>query len=277
MNINDYLKRIKSENYCNVSLENLQKLQKNHLLNIPFENLDLMRNIKTKINIEKFYNKIINENRGGFCFELNMSFAWLLSQLGYENRIVAARVFSANPNYIPRWSHVAIIVKLNGIEYLVDAGLSSCFRCPVELIPEHVQTDLIGRLKISPADLKETANIENCFNLYRCSTSDQTEWTRMYQFQTGASKMTDFEEVIEWVQSPGCPRFFNRSICVIHGEDHVLILVGFRLTKVEYTDGVETNRLDTILNSKEEVYQNIRTLFNLSGFNEEFEPIDIPL
>ena len=97
----------------------------------------------------------------------------------------------------------------------------------------------------------------------------------MYQFLTDAKQMNDFEHALEWVQSPDFPRFYNRSISVIHCEDHVLMLVGYRLTKVEYKNGVETNRLDTILNSKEEVYKNLRTLFNLVKFEHEFEPTDI--
>jgi len=275
MNTNNYLKRLDCKNNEIVSLENLRSLQKQHLLTIPFENLSLMTKNKVEMNLEKIFNKIINEHRGGFCFELNQLFAWLLKALGYELKLVACRVFGVSTKtYTPWYSHIAIVVKLNEKEYLVDVGFSSACRFPIELVPDRIQKDLIGRIKINSANSDETG-MQNSFTLLRCEVADLNQWTPMYQFSMDAKQISDFEEMLEWVQSPACPRFFNRSICVIHFEKYLLMLVGYRLTKIEFNEGIEINRIDTELNNKEEVYQTIRTLFNLIKFNQKFEPIDI--
>ena len=275
MNKKSYLKRLDCENNEAISLENLQHLHKKHLLTIPFENLCLMTKTKVEMNIETIYNKIINEHRGGFCFELNQLFAWLLKTLGYEIKLVACRVFGiSTQTYTPWYSHIAIVVKLNNKEYLVDVGFSTAYRYPIELVTDRIQTDLIGRLKISTADSAETG-MQNSFTLLRCETTDPNQWTPMYQFSIDAKQISDFEEMLEWVQSPACPRFYNRSICVIHFEKHLLMLVGYRLTKIGFNDGIEIDRVDTELESKEEVYQNIRMQFNLVKFHQMFEPIDI--
>ena len=44
---------------------------------------------------------------------------------------------------------------------------------------------------------------------------------------------------------------------------------------MEFKNGIETSRIDTVLNNKTEVYQLIKTQFNLNYFEHEFEPIDI--
>lgn len=46
------------------------------------------------------YAKIIRRNRGGFCFEVNLLFGWLLRRLGLDARYIAARVYRGKtPSY----------------------------------------------------------------------------------------------------------------------------------------------------------------------------------
>lgn len=272
MNANDYLKRIRSEHLKEVSLDNLKQLQKNHLSIIPFENLNLMINRKVKMNIDEIYSKVVNAHRGGFCFELNQLFEWLLRQLGYETKLVGCRVFGVQTKvYSPWLSHVATLVKLNQIEYLVDVGFSSCNQYPIEFKLDQIQTDLIGRLKIVQAD---EPNTSDCFTLLRCTSANLDEWTPMYQFINQSRDINEFNEMLQWVQSPECPRFFNRSLTIIHSSHGFLMLVGYRLTRIEFQDGVEISRTDTQLESKQQVYDTLRTEFNLK-LDFEFEPIDL--
>ena len=45
------------------------------------------------LDVDACLSKLVEKNRGGFCFELNFSFAWLLRQLGYAVRLGRADVF----------------------------------------------------------------------------------------------------------------------------------------------------------------------------------------
>jgi len=54
----------------------------------------------------KSLEKIVDRNRGGFCYELNFSFRWLLSSLGYRTRLAVADVGCSQ--VIP--AHVIILV-----------------------------------------------------------------------------------------------------------------------------------------------------------------------
>ena len=68
--ITQYLNRIKLDD-ATPNLEDLTKLQENHLENIPFENLDVVVGRKIALGYQHLFNKIITKKRGGYCFELN--------------------------------------------------------------------------------------------------------------------------------------------------------------------------------------------------------------
>jgi len=76
MDAKQYLERINYVDSTNLTFEVLSKLQIMHLMNVPFENLDIHNN--TKIDLTNLFNKIVNRKRGGFCYELNGLFCDLL-------------------------------------------------------------------------------------------------------------------------------------------------------------------------------------------------------
>ena len=153
MNLNEYLKRINCENLKNtsVSLEKLRHLHSNHLLAIPWENFSLAQNDRVIMNLEKIYDKVIRRGRGGFCFELNQLFAWLLTQLGFELKLISCRNFlMLQQEYHPWSGHMAMLVCLNNGSqtYLCDVGHSSSPRYPLEFTANKIQQDAIGHYKI---------------------------------------------------------------------------------------------------------------------------------
>ena len=270
MNSNDYLKRINCETKRDVSLENLKYLQKQHLSTIPFENLNVTLRQKVTMNIESVYSKVINNNRGGFCFELNQLFAWLLKELGYQIKLVGCRVFQVvSKTYTPWLAHIAILVQLNQNEYLVDVGFSSCYQSPIEFISNKIQFDLTGKFKLNKTS-------ENFFTLLRNTTNslNEEDWAPIYEIDSKPRHINEFDEMLEWVQSPECPRFYNRSLSIKHIETGFLMLIGYRLTRIEFQNSVEIKRSDVLLETKQQVYETLRREFDLK-FDFEFEPIDL--
>ena len=78
MNPRDYLSRINIEAAEEPSYTFLEKLQHHHLANVPFENLDIIRGKKIILDEKLIYEKVVVRSRGGFCYELNGLFCWLL-------------------------------------------------------------------------------------------------------------------------------------------------------------------------------------------------------
>ena len=128
-----YLDRIKYSGGLEPSLDLLKKLQKNHLLNIPFENLDIHFKVSIKLNIDRIYEKIVQNNRGGFCYELNGLFYELLRSIGFKAKRISARVYNKDNTYSPEFDHFTIIVKIDNIDYLTDVGFGEFIFEPLEL------------------------------------------------------------------------------------------------------------------------------------------------
>jgi N-hydroxyarylamine O-acetyltransferase len=108
----------------------LETLQRAHVRNVPFENLAITgdpsgtgRDAGVTLGIEGLYRKIVERERGGFCYELNGLFGWLLEALGFETERIAARVLDEAGNASPPANHHANVVTLDG-RYLVDVGVA---------------------------------------------------------------------------------------------------------------------------------------------------------
>jgi len=57
------------------------------MMAVPFENLDIHRGVPIVLSVPAFYEKIVTKRRGGYCYELNGLFAWLLAERhGLEDR-----------------------------------------------------------------------------------------------------------------------------------------------------------------------------------------------
>ena len=82
--VKKYLKRIKMSYPLEATLENLHKLQLNHLKYIPYENLSILYGEPISLDGQDLYKKIIVNERGGFCFETNALYQWLLKAIGYQ-------------------------------------------------------------------------------------------------------------------------------------------------------------------------------------------------
>jgi len=132
MNIQSYLDRIKYDGNVNTSLEVLSKLQELHLMNVPFENLDIQN--KIKIDFDNLFGKIVIRKRGGFCYELNGLFYKLLKQIGFVAKMVSARVYNNNTKiFSPEFDHMTLIVSIKKDDYLVDVGFGEFAFQPIKI------------------------------------------------------------------------------------------------------------------------------------------------
>eukprot|EP01043_Picozoa_sp_COSAG02_P040582 COSAG02_NODE_3296_length_6994_cov_6.368528_2_plen_156_part_00 len=59
----------------------------------------------------RIVNKIVRERRGGFCYELNSGFGWLLRQLGFTVERLSARMNTIMPDVFgPPFDHLCLRV-----------------------------------------------------------------------------------------------------------------------------------------------------------------------
>jgi N-hydroxyarylamine O-acetyltransferase len=107
------------------SLELLTELQLSHLVHVPFENLHVYHRRGPRTDVAWSYPKIVEQGRGGWCFELNGSFAALLRAIGFSVDSVSCRVFEDGV-WGPDLDHLAEVVHLDGARWFVDVGFGDC-------------------------------------------------------------------------------------------------------------------------------------------------------
>lgn len=135
-----YLERIKYYRTPEVNTENLYGLHQHHLFHVPFENLDIIPGKGISLELEQVYEKIVLNRRGGFCYELNYLFHWLLTEIGFNSRMIAARVINDAGEPGPEFDHMAIYVE-GDLNYLADVGFGDLFLIPIEFKMDVVQSD----------------------------------------------------------------------------------------------------------------------------------------
>ena len=122
-NAGAYLKRIGLENFdMKADLYSLDKAIYAHLTHVAFENLDTWgRGIAPDIRINYLFDKIVNNGRGGWCFELNSLFYAFLKKVGFECYMVISHVMNGETELRPP-AHCSVIVTLEGKKYFCDVG-----------------------------------------------------------------------------------------------------------------------------------------------------------
>ena len=88
MDVQKYLRRIGYEGEVENSLQCLTKLQHCHISSVPYENLDMFTNVRKVLDVNTLYEKIVLDNRGGWCSELNGLFYSLLQTIGFDVQVL---------------------------------------------------------------------------------------------------------------------------------------------------------------------------------------------
>lgn len=145
LTIQQYLERIHYTGPLEPTLETLCNLQFNHLLYIPYENLDLHcgRSILVE-DLKAIKAKVLDRRRGGYCVELNQLFLQLLQAIGYHAEAVFSRgTKGVIPGQERAQTHVILIVTIASMRYVADVG-GSTIGSPWPLCLEHTDLQLMN-------------------------------------------------------------------------------------------------------------------------------------
>uniref|UniRef100_A0A803SL26 arylamine N-acetyltransferase n=1 Tax=Anolis carolinensis TaxID=28377 RepID=A0A803SL26_ANOCA len=234
MDVGCYLQRIGYQGPTQPSGETLLRLHRCHLLSVPFESLSIHCGEPITLDLPHIYDKIVRRHRGGFCYELNGLFLWLLKALGFEAKGVSGRVRNRFTGlYGPPLDHLVIWVQLDGRQLLCDVGFGEGFMDPLVLKPnvEQVQDGGIFQLGL-------TGNI---WVLERRALSGK-EGRPLYQFTLEEKKLDDFTDMCLYHQTSPSSIFPCKSFCSLHKEDGGrLTYIGWRLIATRGEERTETD------------------------------------
>jgi len=229
MDLKEYLSRIGVHKICKPSLEFLSELQEGHLYSIPFEDLDIPNRGEIILDLERIYSKIIPTKRGGFCYELNGLFHWLLTNLGFNVDMLSARVYNHQKLELgPEFDHMTLLVHLVK-DYVVDVGFGDSFRHPIEM-PGGEAKDISGHYRI----------IDKAGGFFELQRFETAEWKLQYSFTTISRKYCDFEEMCYFQQNDPSSHFRTGMLCTIATPNGRMTLGNNSLTITENGNKIKT-------------------------------------
>jgi N-hydroxyarylamine O-acetyltransferase len=94
MNLDEYFHRIKQPCPAQASEQTIIDIHLAQLAQIPFENIDVFCGEGISLQTTDIWRKIVQNNRGGYCFELNTLLMMVLKNLGFNvEPLLARRLF----------------------------------------------------------------------------------------------------------------------------------------------------------------------------------------
>ncbi|MEU8676295.1 arylamine N-acetyltransferase [Streptomyces sp. NPDC048560] len=148
-----YLERIGAERPKRADAGALRELQLRHLTAVPFENISVHLGEDIVLEDGALLDKIVGARRGGFCYELNGAFAYLLRALGFRVTLLQARVFGDGGRLGIPYDHMALRVETDDGTgpWLADVGFGDHAQWPLALDDRTEQEDPRGAFRFREA------------------------------------------------------------------------------------------------------------------------------
>jgi N-hydroxyarylamine O-acetyltransferase len=221
INLSSYLARIDYSGATSPSVETLRAVHRAHLLTVPFENLDVALGRKIVIDEGAFVCKIVDQRRGGFCYELNGAFAALLRALGFHVTLLSARAARQGGGEGAEFDHLTLRVDLSsdqGDRWLADVGFGELFLEPLRIEPDREQLDPAGTFRL--VRLGERLQLEKA--------TEEGRWRRQYSFTLQPRRLEDFADMCHYQQTSPDSHFTQNSICSRATPDGRITLSGMK-------------------------------------------------
>ncbi|MGW9493231.1 arylamine N-acetyltransferase family protein [Streptomyces prasinus] len=150
--VDAYLRRLGVERPARPTADALRELHLRHLRTVPFENLSVHLGEEITLDGKRLMDKVVGGRRGGFCYELNGAFGTLLTALGYEVTLLAARVYGDGGRPGIPYDHLALRVRTpDGDDLLADVGFGAHCLLPLAFGERGDQEDPGGTFRITGA------------------------------------------------------------------------------------------------------------------------------
>ena len=221
LSVKKYLERI-NFNYYNytedlsdlsISYDTLSNLVYCHFMSVPYENFDILNNIPLSLEIPDLYDKIVNRRRGGYCFELNTLFNWLLNQIGFKTQTYIARFLLDEPvfPFVPMRRHRVMRTEIDGEYYIADIGVG----CEVPVRPLKLVENQETEIRKTFYKFRKDENFGWVLQYKHSKDDYKNEWKDIYGFTEEPQFEIDFIQPNFWCQYSEDSPFRAKNIIAI--------------------------------------------------------------
>mmetsp|Transcript_30100 Transcript_30100/g.80815 ORF Transcript_30100/g.80815 Transcript_30100/m.80815 type:complete len:279 (+) Transcript_30100:89-925(+) len=229
---------------------------------IPFENLDVVRGQLISMGKDDVFQKLVVDQRGGYCFEQNTLLQHALTEIGYDVSPLLCRVrWGKREDELTAFTHIALRVRIDGNFYLADVGFAGTNSLAPIRIADGVAQELVDGTFRTCEKGEDTL-------LEMQDREDPTKWRCLYLWKSQRwETLPDLEQCNWYSCTFPRARFTNQlfvsgfSIDKVTGTTSRIHLLNGELVKRT----LETRELvsKTILSSDEEICEVIRSEFEL--------------
>ena len=205
------------------------------MLSVPFENLDIGRR-PIAMDERAFVRKVVDERRGGFCYELNGAFGALLRELRFSVVNLSAGVARAEGGFGPEYDHLALLVD---DKWLADVGFGEGFMLPLRFEVDVDQTD--------PAGVCRITRDGEYYMLHRNGKPE-------YRFLLAPHALVEYAARCNFHQTSPESSFTRGSVCSLATKNGRITLANGRL--IETKSGQRTER-DVSDDEREQVLREV--------------------
>ncbi len=216
MNIETYLQRIDYHGPRQPTVEILKQLHKAQMYSVPFENLDIPLGRPIVLSLPLLFEKIVQRWRGGFCYELNALFGWLLREIGFKVEMLSARVFDNGVDG-PEFDHMLLLVEA-GETFIADVGFGESFINPLRLCHEE-QPQYGSSYRLEERDEDWVLH----------QWTPESEWEPQYVFTLEPRQLDDFHAMCHYHQTSPESHFTRKSVCSLATREGRITLSNGRL------------------------------------------------
>ncbi|MFE1883776.1 arylamine N-acetyltransferase family protein [Streptomyces diastatochromogenes] len=243
-----YLRRLGVTRPQHPTTEALRELHLRHLRTVPFENLSIHLGEEIVLEEKRLLDKVVEARRGGFCYELNGGFAALLAALGYEVRLLAARVYGDEGRLGIPYDHLALRVRTaDDGDWLVDVGFGAHSHYPLAFAERGEQPDPGGRFRVVEAGPDPAGVLGAGAGSAEFPDLDVVRNGRpQYRLETRPRVLGDFAAGAWWHSTSPQSHFTRSLVCSRVTEDGGRITLSGRALTTTAPDGrKETRELGT--------------------------------
>jgi N-hydroxyarylamine O-acetyltransferase len=188
VNLRSYVRRIGYEGELEPTVHVLRGIHLAHARSIPFENLDIHLGRPILLDLPSVERKLVDERRGGYCFEQNHLLMGALSAIGFDVTPLAAWVGIGDEARAGLRTHMLLRVEADGRSWVADAGFGADGLVGPIPLAQDEPAEQDGRL------YRLTGDRDALWTLERDAATDGTGWEGLYSFTLEPATAADYAE-----------------------------------------------------------------------------------
>lgn len=185
LDVDQYLVAIGYRGPLDPSLRTLRCVHECHVRAVPYHSRPVDSAFLTgaEFDVDQAFQKSIVGRAGGSCYELNEPFRQLLEQLGFTAHRLSASTRLPDGRFGPEIEHLAVLVDLDGEQWLADVGYSE----PTSFGPLKITTE------VQLQDGFEFRMVRDGEWWVLERLSPVRGWSGLYRFKTVARSRAEFD------------------------------------------------------------------------------------